>query len=277
LIRISLIAASEESTAEDNESIENKEDNISHKTCARCKKDFHTECFFAVNQSLNKKQPSNPIKNNVSNSTSKNKKLNSIANNNYNNNLQSKNICSFCEHTIKKEAESMKISDFFKPKKNQNLSSSACKGKGLKPKESETTEIEVAKASNSPENDIIMFDFEEKKNENVAHYPKFILWKQLPQTKIEFLKENLKNALIFKNIEFSDDLAFLDEECPEVMNNAKLEPGIQKMSSYNKGVFYKFKQRTRNGEYPGLEIIEDPIQVLKSYLNILIIFIINLI
>lgn len=259
LIRIPLKSLEESITTEEDETIENKEDRNSHKTCTRCKKDFHSECFFGKSQSPIKKSASLLKKNNANNTNKKNNCKNLNSANKHNEKLQSKNICCFCEDKIKKDTESMKISDFFKPKKNQNLTSSAYKAKAYK-NGTEKTELSAFLQS-SLQNDIVMFDFEEKKNENVAHYPKFVLWKPLPQEKIELLKENLKNALIFKNIEFSDDLAFLDAECAENMNNAKLEPGIQKMSSYNKGVFYKFKERTRLGEYPGLEIIEDPIQV----------------
>jgi len=150
----------------------------------------------------------------------------------------------------------MKISDFFKNEKNTlaNSSKKNCKINLTKSSES-------AFLKDCPSNDIIMFDFSNNKNENVAYYPKFVLWKPLIGEKVEILKENLKNALIFKNIEFSDDLVFLDPDCPKEMNNSKMEPGIQKMSSYNKRIYYKLKQRTRLGEYPGLEIIEDPLQV----------------
>lgn len=268
LIRINLKAFDESTEEGDEEDNENKEEEgcNSIKSCTRCKKDFHSECFFRKNQNSDKRQASKPKKNNFDAlNTSKSKSINKGSakdNNNENNNFQSKNICRFCEDKIKKDTESMKISDFFKYQKNPNSNlNSACKGKHGKSKEFEKPELSN-KADNSPANDIVMFDFEEK-NENVAYYPKFVLWKQLPKEKIELLKENLKNALIFKNIEFSDDLAYLDDECPGDMNNAKFEPGIQKMSSHNKGIYYKFKERTRRGEYPGLEIIEDPIQVRK--------------
>ena len=54
----------------------------------------------------------------------------------------------------------------------------------------------------------------------------------------------------------------MDPDCLTEMNNSKFEPGIQKMSPYNKKIFYKFKEKSRKGEYPGLEILEDDIQVI---------------
>jgi len=246
MTKISLKAL--ENSTEEDDNQENSEECFL-KNCTRCKKDFHSECYYKTHYT-NKKASSKPKTNNR-NFSSKN--LNSLIN------LQIKNICNFCQEKIKKESESMKISDFFKAQKKTN-SNSACKSKISKRKISNEN-IEIpSKAQNSLGNDVILFDFE-KKNENIAVYPKFILWKPLPKESIELLKENLKHALIFKNIEFSDDLAFLDLDCPEEMNNAKLEPGIQKMSSHNKVIFYKFKERTRLGEYPGLEIIQDPLQV----------------
>lgn len=253
IIKISLNQF-EESTEEDDDKNEG-----TLKTCTRCKKDFHKECFNNINN-YNKNSISKSKTNSI-NSSSKNLIL-------IKNTTESKSICGACEININQVAESLKISDFFKSQKQTNTNIA------YNLKNNKTKPIEMASLpaidQNSLENDIVMFDFE-KKNENVAVYPKFILWKPLPDKKIGILKENLKNALIFKNIEFSDDLAFLDSDCPEEMNNAKLEPGIQKMSSYNKSIFYKFKQRTRSGEYPGLEIIEDPIQVNKKQILFFII------
>lgn len=112
-------------------------------------------------------------------------------------------------------------------------------------------------------NNLIMFNFDDKKNSNVTYYPKFNLWnKILSEEKKSYLKANLFKALLFKDIDFSDDLAFMDPDCLMDMNNSKFEPGIQKMSPYNKKIFYKFKEKTRKGEYPGLEILEDDIQVI---------------
>ena len=222
------------------------DENIEHeipensKTCSRCKKDFHIGCFINKNNHTNSNTKGNRSK-------TKNIQIDS----------QNKNICCFCEDSIEKISSSMKISDFFKYEKKT-------KANNIKNSKKSENIISTNKIETNS-NDVVMFDFNEKKNENVAYYPKFILWKSLPKERVEELKENLKNALIFKNIEFSDDLAFLDQECGEEMNNAMLEPGIQKMSSYNKGIFYKFKERTRKGEYPGLEIIEDSIQVIKLF------------
>lgn len=197
------------------------------KTCLRCKKDFHNECFQNNKENLN----------------------NSFSNNN----KGTQKFCKICEEGITKAIKTTKISDFFKFEKNKSITNKVKYDQSMNENHSNSTE------------DIVIFDFE-KKNENVSHYPKFLLWKQIAENKLTKLKENLFRALLIKNIDFSDDLVYLDPDCGEQMNNSKLEPGIQKMSSFNKKIFKQFKERTRKGEYPGLEIIEDEIQVISKYL-----------
>ena len=49
------------------------------------------------------------------------------------------------------------------------------------------------------------------------------------------------------------------------MNNSLLEPNIQAISDYNKDIYYKFKEKTRKGEYAPVEVIDDDIQVINTY------------
>jgi hypothetical protein len=89
----------------------------------------------------------------------------------------------------------------------------------------------------------------------------FKLGRKLSETQKSILKESLFRALYVKSINFNDDLCYIDKECPCELNNAANEPGIQAISDFNKKIYYKFKERTRRGEYPPLEIIDEEIQV----------------
>ena len=84
--------------------------------------------------------------------------------------------------------------------------------------------------------------------------------KQLNTFQKQILKKSLFRALEVKNIKFNDDLIYLDKDCPESMNNSLLEQDIKEISLYNKEIYYKFKERSRKGEYAPIEIIDDPIQ-----------------
>ena len=57
-------------------------------------------------------------------------------------------------------------------------------------------------------------------------------------------------------------MCYPDPECPCEMNNSLFEPGIASISEYNKEIYYKFKERSKEGQYAPLEIIEDEIQVI---------------
>lgn len=83
---------------------------------------------------------------------------------------------------------------------------------------------------------------------------------QSQETK-EFLQTSLYKALLVKGISFCDDLYYPENISHKSMNNAILEPGMQVISLYNKGIYYRFKERTRKFEYPPLEIEEDEVQV----------------
>ena len=74
------------------------------------------------------------------------------------------------------------------------------------------------------------------------------------------VKESLYKAFLAKGLTFDDDLSFPDEDCPPSMNDASLEPILQKLPLSNYIVFRKFKEMTRKGEYSLLFIINDPNQ-----------------
>ncbi len=90
----------------------------------------------------------------------------------------------------------------------------------------------------------------------------FKLPKQLKPDQKTILQTSLLKALKVKDLEFYDDLCYPDPECPEHLNNSLFEPGVISLTELNKELYYKFKERTRNGEYAAVEIIEDEIQVI---------------
>jgi hypothetical protein len=120
------------------------------------------------------------------------------------------------------------------------------------------------KTEDSLENDSVESTIESqnfkipKKKENSG---KLKLPKELNIHQKMILQSSLYRALKVKGIEFDDDLIFNDPECPPEMNDSSLEIGIQKISNYNKEIYYKFKRRSKVGEYPPLEIVDDQIQV----------------
>jgi hypothetical protein len=99
------------------------------------------------------------------------------------------------------------------------------------------------------------------KNKN-SKCAKFKLFRELKEDQKKLLRESLFRALLVKNIQFNDDLTYPDSECTPEMNNAFYEPGLQLISDQNKEVYLKFKEKTRRGEYPPIEVIDDEIQVI---------------
>lgn len=90
---------------------------------------------------------------------------------------------------------------------------------------------------------------------------KFKLFRVNDQETKVLLQTSLYKALLVKGIIFCDDLYYPEGVSHRSMNNALLEPGMQIISEYNKNIYYRFKERTRNFEYPPLKIEEDEIQV----------------
>ena len=83
--------------------------------------------------------------------------------------------------------------------------------------------------------------------------------KTLTSKQKEILLKSLYRGLEVKGIKFNDDLIYLDNDCPEIMNNTLLENGIKEISTYIKKIYNTFKNNSRKGIYGPLKIIEDPI------------------
>lgn len=167
------------------------------------------------------------------------------------NNKKSKIICNACEAHIINEMRTTKISDYFKASKNIL----------------DHLKIELKSKLNNKDEETSTCESNEeciKKKSKSCH--KFRLPKPLKADQKKILEESLFRALKVKNIEFNDDLCYPDPECTADMNNASLEPGIQKISEYNRKTYYKFKEKTRNAEYPPVEVVDDEIQVKYIYI-----------
>ncbi len=144
------------------------------------------------------------------------------------------------------------------------VTSKSFEGIGKKFKFTRSQADDITETDNTSIHSINCLNSIDKKAENVNDSTaKFKLGRQLNQSQKTILKESLFRALYVKNITFNDDLCYTDKECPIELNNSMNEPGIQMISDYNKSIFYKFKERTRRGEYPPLEVVNDEIQVFK--------------
>lgn len=81
--------------------------------------------------------------------------------------------------------------------------------------------------------------------------------------------KSLFRGLEAKGINFSDDLVFLEKNCPSELNNALLENTLQRLSDDNKKVYYEFKKQSRQGIYAPVEVVDDSVQrfVVKALTN----------
>ena len=84
--------------------------------------------------------------------------------------------------------------------------------------------------------------------------------RKMPKEMAEKSMKSLLRALEARNINFSDDLVFIDNDCPKEMNNALLESSIQQLNPSNKKKYYKFKEQSRKGIYAPVEVVDDPEQ-----------------
>jgi hypothetical protein len=166
-------------------------------------------------------------------------------------------ICDNCEKSIQSKLKVTRISDFFKPQKSS-------KGKAdLLNKDNKISKINNLSWDNRSDDvsqDSTSLDIG-KVNRAKSCDAKFRLPKDLTKEQKRILQESLLRALEVKGITFGDDLNFQDKDCPPSMNDASLEVGMQIISDYNKEIYYKFKKKTREAEYPPLEIVDDDIQV----------------
>jgi hypothetical protein len=200
----------------------------------------------------------------------------SINNNNFE--LTSKIICGNCEIQINNKMKNTKISDYFKLEKLiQNINSNDLNNKNkynnnqnnknklntifnnkneisIEINENDSCSVSINSTQSSK-----LMTTNTKKKKNAA--PKFRLPKKYDKEKKETFQKSMLKALLVKEINFTDDLYYAKDICTSPMNDASQEPGIQKISEYNKRIYYSFKERTRKLEYPPLVVEEDEIQV----------------
>ena len=84
--------------------------------------------------------------------------------------------------------------------------------------------------------------------------------RKMPKEMEERSMKSLFRGLEAKGIQFSDDLVYMDSDCPKEMNNSLLESSIQQFDSLNKKKYYQFKEQSRKGIYAPVEVVDDPEQ-----------------
>ncbi len=228
-----------------NSSIKNKNNEDHIKKCFKCNKNIE------VNNNNNNN-------NNINNNICQCEKCKNYFHEKcfYNEKSNKKILCSQCENLISKTIQSTKINDFFKTKKFLGT-----KRDSEKKKEIEKNINLSIKEDFEIYTTITKEIFTKSNNKNpILKDGKMKLPKILSNYQKEIMKKSLFRALKTKNIIFNDDLIYLDEDCPESMNNSLLEHDIKEIAPYNKETYYKFKEKSRNGEYAPIEIIDDPIQ-----------------
>ena len=221
-------------------------DKSSMSTCEKCKNVFHSGTCF--------------INSKVYNSKGKEHKI----------------LCEKCEKFISKEIHNTKISDFFKAKKfigNKRNSKDKEKDDDLytsttKSKISEEDEKSIDISSISINNETkreIQICLNINKAINAYNQPEICavpirLPRKMSKEMEEKSMKSLLRGLEVKGIHFSDDLVYIDVDCPKEMNNALLESSIQQLSASNKKKYYKFKEQSRKGIYAPVEVVDDPEQ-----------------
>ena len=178
------------------------------------------------------------------------------------NSKKCKIICDNCEKSIQtKLLKVTRISDFFKPQKNSKGKADLNHKDYKDSKFSKINSLAWDKRVDDISQDSTSLDIGKAKSYAKSYDAKFRLPKELTKEQKRILQESFLRALEVKGITFGDDLNYEDNECPSHMNDASLEVGMQKISEYNKEIYYKFKKKTREAEYPPLEIVDDDIQV----------------
>ena len=227
----------------------NKEikDKSSYSTCEKCKNVFHSDTCF--------------INNKNSNTHGKEHKI----------------LCEKCEKMISKEMHSTKISDFFKGKKfigykrinkdkekDDDLYTSTTKSK-ISEEEEKSTDIHSSNLINMETKREIQICVNINKAINSYNIPEICdvpirLPRKMPKEMAEKSMKSLFRGLEAKGIQFSDDLVYIDVDCPKEMNNSLLESSIQQLNTSNKKKYYKFKEQSRKGIYAPVEVVDDPEQ-----------------
>lgn len=156
-------------------------------------------------------------------------------------------ICADCEKLISKELKLTKINDYFKTEKFKHRTLNKLLNEvKTNPDGDCHSQVSTQNSGSLP-----------TKTESSA---KFKLFKGLSAQDQKLVKESLCRALLVKNIKFNDDLVY-KQGINSLMNSSALEPGIQSISDYNKGVYNKFKARTKEGNYPPVVVVDDEVQV----------------
>ena len=215
-------------------------------TCEKCKNIFHSDSCF-----INSK----------------------------NNNIEGKEhkiLCEKCEKLISKEIHTTKISDFFKAKKligykrfkekekDDDLYTSTTKSK-ISEEDEKSMDVSSSNSINYETKREIQICVNINRAINEYNQPEICevpirLPRKMPKEMAEKSMKSLLRALEARNINFSDDLVFIDNDCPKEMNNALLESSIQQLNASNKKKYYKFKEQSRKGIYAPVEVVDDPEQ-----------------
>lgn len=170
-------------------------------------------------------------------------------------------LCQNCDFVIIKNSKA-KITDFFKNVKfTQNKRNRTKDDDTAKPNNNYSASSNIL---NEIQTDIQIYSkvsikFEEENLTQVSKTP-LKLPKKMPKNLLEKSKLSLFRGLEAKGLKFNDDLIYLNESCPSYLNSSYLEPGIQKLSDYNKKIYYKFKENSSKGIYAPVEVIDDPVQ-----------------
>ena len=213
--------------------------------CEKCKNVFHSDSCF---------------RSNISNNSDKQHKI----------------LCESCENLISKEIHATKISDFFKAKKFigfKRNNKDKCKDddsytsttKSKISEEEKTVDISSSNLINMETKREIQICVNINKAIKEYNHPEICdvpirLPRKMSKELAEKSMKSLFRGLEAKGINFSDDLVYLDPDCPKEMNNSLLESSIQQLNASNKKKYYKFKEQSRIGIYAPVEVVDDPEQ-----------------
>ena len=221
-------------------------------TCEKCKNIFHSKSCF-INTKMNNS------KDNIDK-----KKENKI-------------LCEKCEKLISNEMHTTKISDFFKAKKflgykrinkdkdkEDDIYTSTTKSK-ISEEDEKTDDFSYPRLIDTETKREIQICVNINKAINTYNVPEICdvpirLPKKMSKEMTEKSMKSLFRGLEAKGINFSDDLVYLDSDCPKEMNNSLLESSIQQLNASNKKKYYKFKEQSRKGIYAPVEVVDDPEQ-----------------
>ena len=162
----------------------------------------------------------------------------------------------------------IKISDFFKAKKfigNKRFYKDISTIKSKLPEEEKVEDISSPNIMNIETKREIQICVNINKAIKAYNVPEICnvpirLPRKMPKEMAEKSMKSLFRGLEAKGIQFSDDLVYIDADCPKEMNNSLLENSIQQFDASNKKKYYKFKEQSRKGIYAPVEVVDDPEQ-----------------